>query len=175
MAQALTMQAPGAISADIATQTAQVPSGRRRRVGLVPMAPGGSFLVKLGARPEHLTAKDRRVFDRANVVYFCTGCPAPVAAPGETAPPYRMFADLDALKKGHASPVELERRDELHLYGAWSNDPIGAHDPSCGKCKAASAKAVKDGAPAETLIPCAEHHGGALGLLSPEDPNGSAS
>lgn len=170
MATPLTMQAPGTISPEQIARTAPKTSAKRRRAGMIPMAAGSSHLLTLTGSPQYLTAKDRRLHAHASGVYFCTGCPKPVAKEGEQqAAPYRLFATRDDLVKGHKPPADLERANEVHLYGFWSNDPIGAPDPKCKKCQAATAEARKTDANAGE-IPCADHHGGALGLLSPDDP-----
>jgi hypothetical protein len=170
---ALTMNLPGTLDPSQVAQIAAVPSGPRKRCGLVPMGAGSLHLVKLGAKPEYLTAKDRRLHAHASGAYFCTGCPKPLPkVEGEQVAPYRMFADRAALLAGHSkSPAEMDRDGEIHLFGFWSNDAIGRPVSGCKRCQAATGEARKvDAAAAE--VPCADHHGGALGLLSPDDPAG---
>lgn len=169
---ALTMHAPGTVDPSQAARVAPTPNGPKKRMGLVPMAAGSSHLIKLGARPEYLTAKDRRLHAHATGAYFCLGCPKPLPkVEGEVVAPYRMFADRAALLAGHDPPAELERKGETHLFGFWSNDPLGAPEKGCKKCQAATADARKAD-PTAAEVPCADHHGGALGLLSPDDPAG---
>ena len=168
----LTMHAPGTIDPSQVAQIAAVPAGPRKRCGLVPMGAGTQHMVKLGPKPEYLTAKDRRLHAHAGGAYFCTGCPKPLPKlEGEQVAPYRMFADRAALLAGHEAPAELDRKGEIHLFGFWSNDPIGAPVAGCKRCQAATGEARKVDAGAPE-VPCADHHGGALGLLSPDDPAG---
>lgn len=172
MANTLTMHAPGTIDPSQVAQVAAVPSGPRKRCGLIPMGAGTQHMVKVRGVPEYLTAKDRRLFAHATGAYFCTGCPKPIPRlEGEAVAPYRMFATRADLLNGHEAPAVLDQKNEVHLFGFWSNDPIGKADKGCKRCQQATADARKvDAAAAE--VPCADHHGGALGLLSPDDPAG---
>lgn len=170
MATPLTMQAPGTISPDQIARTVPTPSGKKKRAGMIPMLAGSAHMLTLTGSPQYLTAKDRRLHAHANGAYFCTGCPKPLPkVEGEPVPPYRMFATREELLRGHKPPADLERAGEAHLYGFWSNDALGAPDPKCRKCQSATAEARKAD-PNAGEIPCADHHGGALGLLSPDDP-----
>lgn len=168
----LTMHAPGTVDPARVAQIANTPSGPKRRTGLIPMQAGSQHMVKLGPKAEYLTAKDRRLHAHAAGAYFCTGCPRPLPkVEGEQVAPYRMFATRAELLAGHEAPAVLEQKNEPHLFGFWSNDPIGAPVAGCKRCQAATVEARKVSADAPE-VPCADHHGGALGLLSPEDPAG---
>lgn len=154
----MTMQAPGMISGPDLVKQAKVANGKRRRTGLIPMAVGATFEVNITGNPEQLTAKDRRLYSDAKGVYFCTGCAKPHDAP------YRMFETEKALRDGHPAPAVMDQRNEVHVFGFWSNDAINPPEPTCEKCIGEKGKPPKA---------CADHGGGALGLLTPEDPHAS--
>jgi len=114
----------------------------------------------------YATVRDRRMHLQAPVVYVCLG-------PGCNGKSWPTEA---AVRDGHASQQDIEKRKEAHVYACWSEQMVGAYDENCPECfkasELATAKAKSkvaknkqdDVAPIE--VPCPIHTPGALGLIS---------
>lgn len=165
-----TFQQPGNPRADSGRSTV-VNAAPKKRCGIVPMRPASMHKLAIGGKEQTISARDRRAFPHASGKFFCT-------APGC----FGKFHDtFDALARAHEPQTTLEAREEVHLFGFWSNDPCNTRpDPNCEACKAASAEATKtarakDKAAPEVAACCAEHSGGVVGLLTPTDPHAPSS
>lgn len=168
----LVFRAPGNPSA-----TSQRPyitvAAPRIRCGIVPMAPDSQHMITIAGRRMYVTCRDRKDHASATGFYFCMhrGCV------GKSWPTER------AMVEAHGPPSEMVAREEVHLVGFWSNDDCNPPVDGCKACektmKDASAEATKaaraankDAAEVVIIRACDEHSGGAVGLLTPTDPNG---
>ena len=157
-----------------------------RKLGLVPMQPDSGHMIQIGSQRVQVTCRDRRGFPRAGGKHICLhpGCQG------------RAWATERELREAHPSHVEMVNRGEVHLHGFWSDDDCNPPVAGCTDCekatreasRAATAAAAatappvkgdkKNGdAPAERVEvlvarACDAHGGGAIGLLTPTDPNG---
>jgi hypothetical protein len=161
-----TMQQPGTPRPGTIPRAYTVNGPPKKRCGLLAIRPDTQHDVTIGGRRQKVTAKDRRAFPSASGKFFCMH---PLCRD-------RFFDTEDALRKAHDPQPQLEAREEVHPFGFWSNDAVGRFDPSCPACAKASADATrivraKDKDAADVLTTCAEHAGGAIGLLTPTDPN----
>lgn len=157
----MAFQMPGTPNPNMAARTFVTAPGPQKRTGLIPMALDSAHVLTIGRTKVQVTCKDRRLFHTAKGQAFCLG-------PGCSG---QWWADEKALREAHRPQVELEQAGEVHLYGFYSNDDCGQPADDCPKCKAATKAARTADAP-EALKACAEHAGGAIGLLTPADPNG---
>ncbi len=123
-----------------------------RKVGLVRMLPGSDHMIMIrppGAEPIRIPcrARDRMSVPRAPAVYFCMhqNCQG------------KEWPTFVAMAKDHPEPHKMALQQDVHLYGMWSNEPVGAKDPECKACKGSKE-------------PCEQHHGGVIGLIAPPEP-----
>lgn len=162
-----TMQQPGTAQQRTAPRPYHVTAAPTKRCGLIPMRPEAAFDVQIGPKLQKVTARDRRAFPDATGKYLCTH---PQCA-------RKFFDSEEQLRRGHDPQTTLEARGETHVYGFWSNDPCNVHpEPGCQACAKACADATKaarakDKEAAEVAVPCTEHAGGAIGLLTPTNPD----
>jgi hypothetical protein len=165
------MQAPGTAQQRTVARPYTVSEKPKKRCGLIPIRPETQHQIRIAGKAQLVTAKDRRAFPEAAGKLFCLH---PACAE-------RFHDTFEQLMRAHDPQTELERRQEVHPYAFWSNDPCNAHpEPGCDACKKASADATraaraKDKDAHEQAVPCAEHAGGAIGLLTPTDPHAPSS
>lgn len=162
-----TFQQPGAPKPGTGAKTQMTVKEHTKRCGLMAMRPGSSHVMSIGDKPQVITARDRRAFPFASGKFFCTHA---LCA--------NKFHDtIEQLQRAHEPQAVLEKRGEVHLFGFYSNDPCNTKpEKGCADCTKASADATrvaraKDKDAVEVGVCCPEHAGGAVGLLTPTDPN----
>ncbi len=167
----IAFRAPGNPSATSQRPYITVPASKRA-LGIVRMAPDSAHQIAIGGRKMYVTCRDRRDFPNATGFYFCLH----ESCRGKSWPSDKAMTDA------HGPPSEMIAREEVHLVGFWSNDDCNPPADNCAACelatKAASGAATKearaknkDAPEAIILRACDEHSGGAVGLLTPTDPN----
>lgn len=142
----MTMSVPGRVPA------MQQQQQTLKRYGVMRMAVDSDHIITIrpaeGApRRMQVRVRDRRLHPKAKSVVICLS-PACLG---------RTWPNEEAMLRDHPDQVTMERQQEIHVYGWWSDDPAGSKQHGCAACKSS-----KEG-------PCEAHHGGALGLLSSGD------
>lgn len=143
------------------------------RCGIVPMVPDSQHMITIAGRRMYVTCRDRKDHPHAQGFYFCMhpGCVG------------KSWPTEEAMTKAHGQHSDMLARQETHLVGFWSNDDCKPPVDGCKACekamKDASSEATKaaratnkDAPEVVVLRACDEHSGGAVGLLTPTDPNG---
>jgi hypothetical protein len=172
----MTMRMPGQPTPmAIATYTTE--AAQTKRLGLIPMVPDSAHMIVIGtgreAKRVQVTCRDRRGFPDATGLHLCLG-------PGCSGKWWTSEAEM---KSAHPTALELVARQEVHVHGFWSNDDCALPADNCPACEKATKDATsaatrearvksKDAAEVVVLRACDEHSGGAVGLLTPADPNG---
>jgi hypothetical protein len=124
------------------------PANPKRKTGLVPMEPGSSHALTITVGGErrviHVPARAHMDHRNARVRYICLHerCAD------------KTWDDVDAMVAAHPQRAEMAKRDEVHVYGLWSDDPQ-AEGPR-KMAEAALADAEKKLAQAEKLVEKAE-------------------
>lgn len=169
-------QAPGNAEPDEGLGPYAVDTKPLKAVGLVPMQIDSRHNIPVNrggkVKPESVTCKDRRNYRNFSVRIFCLhpGCVG------------RSWATVEEMAKAHPDHALMQREQQVHLFGAWSDDPCNPPEPSCGECAAATIAASEKATAAardkdkkagevKVAMPCVKHAGGVVGLLTPGDPN----
>lgn len=146
-----------------------------KRTGLVPMVADSGHVITIDRKPRQVTCRDRRGFPDAKGMHFCLhrDCVG------------KWWPTEAEMRAKHPTALEMANANAVHLHGFWSNDdcdPNAAPVEGCAACAAATAAATAaaprakgkdapEGPPVPVARACDAHRGGAIGLLTPTDPN----
>lgn len=84
----------------------------KRRTGLVPMRAGSQHNITIGGGTVIATARAHEDVRKAKVRYICLHdkCAG------------KSWANADEMIEAHPQRAEMAKRDEVHVYGMWSDD-----------------------------------------------------
>ena len=132
-------------------QPARPPIQGRKRFGLIRMAPSSHHMIpiKIGNGPlQHVECEahtEQQIGQpvKKHVLCLGQGCSG------------KRREDEQAMLREHPRAQDMEASRAIHVWGFWSDAPLGSKVEGCKGCKES-----KD-------VPCADHFGGVVGLIAP--------